>query len=85
MMDRPGTSAGLNKVKELENELVSEKKLKKRLEDEVESLKKEICKSNFQSFTSNVSEVSVTAGRLPMVPGVREISLEDLQIGEQIG
>jgi len=47
MMDRPGTSAGVNKVKELEIELVSEKKLKKRLEDEVESLKKEICKSNF--------------------------------------
>ena len=59
--------------------------MNKRLNDEVESLKKEICKQNFQSFTSNVSEVSVTAGRLPMVPGVREISLDDLQFGEQIG
>jgi hypothetical protein len=46
--------------------------------DEVESLKKEITKANYSSFTQNVSEVSVTAGRLPMVPGVREISMEDL-------
>ena len=84
-MDRPGTSAGLNKVKELESELRNEQKQNKRLADEVESLKKEICKQNFQSFTSNVSEVSVTAGRLPMVPGVKEISLDDLQFGEQIG
>jgi uncharacterized protein YlxW (UPF0749 family) len=82
MMERPGTSAGTNKVRELENELKNEQKLKKKLADEIESLKKEIYKSNFQSFTSNVSEVSVTAGRLPMVPGVREISLEDLQFGE---
>ena len=84
-MDRPGTSAGPSKVKELESELRNEQKQNKRLADEVESLKKEICKQNFQSFTSNVSEVSVTAGRLPMVPGVREISLDDLQFGEQIG
>ena len=41
-------------------------------------MKKEIYKSNFSSFTQNVSEVSVTAGRLPMVPGVREITLDDL-------
>ena len=27
----------------------------------------------------------MTNGRLPMVPGVREISLSDLQFGEQIG
>lgn len=85
MMDRPGTSAGLNKVKELENELRNEQRQNKRLTEEVDSLKKEISKQNFQSFTSNVSEVSVTAGRLPMVPGVREISLDDLQFGEQIG
>ena len=47
MMDRPGTSAGNNKVRELENELKNEQKLKKKLADEVESLKKEIYKSNF--------------------------------------
>lgn len=46
-MDRPGTSAGTTKVRELENELKNEQKLKKKLADEVESLKKEIYKSNF--------------------------------------
>lgn len=30
-------------------------------------------------------EVSTTAGRLPAVPGVREITMNDVQIGEQIG
>ena len=78
MMERPNTAAGGNKVRELENELKNEQKLKKRLIDEVDSLKKEITKANYSSFTQNVSEVSVTAGRLPMVPGVREISMEDL-------
>ena len=29
--------------------------------------------------------MSVTSGRLPTVPGVREISLEDLEIGDKIG
>ena len=47
MMDRPGTSAGLNKVKELENELRNEQRQNKRLTDEVDSLKKEISKQNF--------------------------------------
>jgi uncharacterized protein YlxW (UPF0749 family) len=46
-MDRPGTSAGTNKVRELENELRNEQKMKKKLADEVESLKKEIFKYNF--------------------------------------
>lgn len=53
--------------------------------NEIESLKKEIHKSNFSAFTSNSSEVSVTAGRLPPVPGVREITEADLEFGEQIG
>jgi len=47
MMDRPGTSAGLNKVKELENELRNEYRQNKRLTEEVDSLKKEISKQNF--------------------------------------
>jgi serine/threonine protein kinase len=29
--------------------------------------------------------VSVTAGRLPQVPGVREITMEDIEFGEKIG
>jgi len=41
----------------------------------------EINKVNFSSFVTNQGEVSVTAGRLPMVPGVREIKMEDLEIG----
>jgi len=27
----------------------------------------------------------VTAGRLPPVPGVREITLDDIELGDQIG
>ena len=53
--------------------------------NEIESLKKEIHKSNFSAFTANTSDVSVTAGRLPLVPGVREITEADLEFGEQIG
>lgn len=63
-------------------QLKEEQRTKKRLADEVESLKKELHKQGFQQFTSNSSEVSVTAGRLPLVPGVREITMDDLQFGE---
>ena len=52
------------------------------LVDEVENLKKEIQKANFSSFTQTQSAISVTAGRLPAVAGVREISLQDIEIGE---
>ena len=48
-------------------------------------MKKEIHKSTFSSFTQSTGDVSVTAGKLPMVPGVREISLSDLEFGQQIG
>lgn len=80
------TASGMNnKTRELENQLREEQRSKKRLVDEVESLKKELHKQSFSQFTSNSSEVSVTAGRLPAVAGVREISMEDLEFGEQIG
>lgn len=80
------TAAGGNqKVRELENQLRDEQRNKKRLIDEVEALKKELHKQSFAQFTNNSGEVSVTAGRLPAVPGVREITMEDLQFGEQIG
>lgn len=42
-------------------------------------------KANFASFTSGASEVSTTSGRLPPVPGVRELSMNDIEMGEQIG
>ena len=81
MMNRPVTGSMNNeRVRELENELKNEKKNQKRLMGEVEKLKMEINKANFSQFTANQGEVSVTAGRLPMVPGVREISLADLDI-----
>jgi predicted Ser/Thr protein kinase len=85
-MERPMTAAGGNqKVRDLETQLRDEQRTKKRLVDEVESLKKELHKQSFAQFTHGAGEVSVTAGRLPAVPGVREISMEDLEFGEQIG
>jgi len=45
-------------------------------------LQEEIHKANFASFTQSSSEVSATAGRLPKVPGVREITLQDIEVGE---
>lgn len=84
-MDRPMTAAGGNKVRELENQLRDEQRTKKRLLDEVEGLKKELHKQGFAQFTQNAGEVSVKDGRLPPVPGVREIKIEDLEFGEQIG
>ena len=53
--------------------------------DQIENLKNEIQKQNFQAFTSSSSNVSVNDGRLPAVPGVREITLDDIELGEQIG
>lgn len=66
---------------ELEKELRNERREQKRLADEIEGMKKEMHKNQFQSFTQSSSEISVTAGRLPMVPGVREISITDLEFG----
>ncbi len=47
-------------------------------------MKNEIQKQNFQSFTQ-AANVSVSSGRLPPVPGVREVTLDDIEIGDQIG
>lgn len=60
-----------------------ERKEKKRLMDEVENLKREIQKLNFSACTQS-SVVSVSSGRLPSVPGVREITLNDIEIGDKI-
>lgn len=84
---RPMTGSGNSnaKVIHLENLLKEEKRKHNLLQDTVESLKKEITKANFASFTQGSDEVSTTAGRLPKVPGVREFTMADLEIGEQIG
>ena len=84
-LERPGTSSGNPQVKDLEEKVKQEQRTSKKLAAEVEMLKKDLHKSNFSSFTQNTSEVSVSDGRLPMVPGVREINLSDLEFGEQIG
>ena len=86
MAARPMTASSSNqKVRELENTLKDERKHQKRLQDEIESLKKELSKQNFSQFTASSGEVSVSDGRLPQVAGVREIALEDLEFGEKIG
>jgi len=80
---RPGTaSQGNARVAHLENQLKEEKRQNGALTAQIESLKKEIVKANFASFTNGSAEVSTTAGRLPVVPGVREISINDCEIGE---
>ena len=84
--ERPITASQNNaSVMQLEQDLKNERRNQKRYIDEIESLKKEIHKANFQAFTQNTSNVSVTEGRLPAVPGVREITENDLQFGDQIG
>ena len=83
-IERPTTASTTQQVKSLQEELKLEKKDKKYMLDEIENLKKELQKSNFSAFTQSSSSISVSAGRLPQVPGVREISLDDVVIGEQI-
>lgn len=86
-LERPTTANTANQsqqLKDIQEELKFEKKDKKKLTDQVEDLKRELQKQQFSSFTSSSSSISVTSGRLPPVPGVREISLEDIEVGEQI-
>ena len=47
-------------------------------------MKSEIQKQNFSAFTQ-AANVSMQAGRLPAVPGVREVTINDIELGEQIG
>ena len=83
-IERPTTASNSYKEKSLQEELKYEKKEKKHLMDEIENLKKELQKSNFSAFTQSSSAISVAAGRLPQVAGVREITMDDIEIGEQI-
>jgi len=77
--DRPITASQQNaQVIQLEQDLKNERRNQKRYTDEIESLKKEIHKANFTAFTHNTTNVSVNEGRLPAVPGVREITENDL-------
>ncbi len=66
----------------MQEELKFEKKDKKKLTDEIENLTRELQKQNFSTFTATSGQVSVTMGRLPQVPGVREITMDDLEICE---
>lgn len=61
----------------------NEKKEKKKLLEQIEGLKSEIQKQNFSAFTQ-AANVSVSSGRLPPVPGVREITVTDIELGEKI-
>ena len=84
-IERPMTASSQNaKVREVQEELKTERKEKRRLLDQIDNLKSEIQKQNFSAFTQ-AANVSVTSGRLPPVPGVREITLDDLIMGDQIG
>lgn len=83
-VERPVTASAQNaKVREVQEELKNERKEKRKLLEEVENLKSEIQKQNFSAFTQ-ASNVSVSSGRLPPVPGVREITLSDIELGEKI-
>lgn len=85
-MDRPTTASNSNaRVSHLENQLKEERRQQGMLSQQIESLKKELVKANFASFTTGSGEVSTTSGRLPMVPGVREIQMNDIEMGEKIG
>lgn len=84
--ERPQTASNSNaRVSHLENQLKEEKRKNGQLSSQIESLKKEIVKANFASFTQGAQEVSTTSGRLPVVPGVREITTNDIEVDEQIG
>lgn len=85
-IDRPVTAGQQGvKIRELQEEIKREQKDKRKLLDQIDNLKQEIQKQNFSQFTQGATNVSVNSGRLPSVPGVREITLQDIEIGEQIG
>ncbi len=84
--ERPATASSMGaKVRELETCLKVEKKEKKKLTDEIDILKKDLQKQNFSAFTTSSGTVSASSGRLPPVPGVREISMDEVEMDEQIG
>lgn len=82
--ERPQTASTQNaRLREVQEELKNERKEKRRMVDEIEAMKSEIQKQNFSAFTQSTN-VSVTSGRLPQVPGVREITLDDIELGDKI-
>ena len=84
-IERPVTASSQGaKVRELQEEVKREQKDKRRMQEQIEGLKNEIQKQNFSAFTQ-ATNVSVNSGRLPPVPGVREITIQDIEIGEKIG
>lgn len=79
-IERPTTaSAQATTVRKLEEQLNFEKTSSKRLASEVEMLKAEISK---KATMGSSSPGSKGEGRLPHVPGVREIEYEEIEHGE---
>lgn len=82
MMERPTTaSSQAKKVQDIQEELDIEKNNNKRLQTEVNLLKAEVSKNVMINATSPAHG----QGRINGIPGVREIDMDELEIGEQIG
>jgi hypothetical protein len=78
MMERPTTaSSQAVKLRQVEEELAREKASSKRLSQEISQLKAELSKS----ATIGGASSSTSEGRIPSVPGVREIEFEELEQG----
>ena len=78
-MAQPAASQNNAKVTHLENQLKEKMRQISELTGKVERLNKEVSKANFSQFFQGQGEVlSTTAGRLPTVAGVREISMSDI-------
>lgn len=78
--ERPTTgSSQMKKMRDLEDDLKEEKKLNKRLNNEIALLNSEISKAKI--LTSATGE----EGTIGVIPGVMEIPYKELEMGEQIG
>lgn len=77
-MERPTTaSSQAVKLRQVEESLAQERASSKRLQQEISQLKAELTKS----ATMGGSSTSTSEGRIPAVPGVREIEFEELEQG----
>ena len=77
---RPATaSAQVKKVKDLEDELKTERNINRKLNNEIDMLKDEISKAKVLTSTSGEE------GTIGSVPGVMEIPYDELDMEDQIG
>ena len=78
-MTQSAASQNNAKIVHLENQLKEKTRHISELTGKIERLNKEVSKANFAPFFQGQGEiVSTTAGRLPAVAGVREISMSDI-------